>query len=102
VQLATTTEAKQALVLPPGNVTIRAFVCDVVNSCTNYFVARIFVPPVIFSLASSKAFSIDAEKAIQLGSVDRFLLSALSAATAITAQSSNRIRNRHLNQVLCF
>jgi hypothetical protein len=55
-----------------------------------------------FSLASSKAFSIDAEKAIQLGSVDRFLLSALSAATAITAQSSNRIRNRHLNQVLCF
>ncbi len=102
MQLATTTEAKQALILPPGNVTIRAFVCDVVNSCTNYFVAHIFVPPVIFSLASSKAFSIDAEKTIQLGSVDRFLLSALSAATAITAQSSNRIRNRHLNQVLCF
>jgi hypothetical protein len=102
VQLTTTTEAKQALILPPGNVTIQAFVCDVVNSCTNYFIGHLLVPPVIFSLASSKAFLTDAGKAIQLGNVDQFLLSAFSAATAITAQSRNRIRNRHLNQVLCF
>ncbi len=99
MQLATTTEAKQSLILPPGNVTIRVFICDVINSCTNHVVAHIFVAPIIISSASSKAFSLDAEKVIQSGNVDRFLLSALSAATAITAQSRNQIRNRRLNQV---
>jgi hypothetical protein len=102
VQLATTTEAKQNLILPPGNVTIRVFVCDVISSCTDYIVARIFVAPVVFTLSSSNAFSIDAGKAIQSGNVDRFLLSALSAATAITAQSSSQNRNRRLNQVMSY
>jgi hypothetical protein len=100
VQLSTTIEPKQALILPPGNVTIRVHVCDAINSCTNYVVARIFVPPVIFSLASAKAFSVDVGKTIQSGHVDKFLLSALSAATAITAQSGSQIRNRRLTQVI--
>jgi hypothetical protein len=100
VQLSTTIEPKQALILPPGNVTIRVDVCDVMNSCRNYVVARIFVPPVVFSLASSAAFSVEVDKTIKSGHVDKFLLSALSAATAITAQSSSQIRNRRLNQVL--
>jgi hypothetical protein len=104
VQLSTTIEPKQALILPPGNVTIRVDVCDVINSCRKYVVARIFVPPVVFSMASSAAFSVEVDKIIKSGHVDKFLLSALSAATAITAQSSSQIRNRRLTQVflLCL
>ncbi len=100
MQLSTTIEPKQALILPPGNVTIRVYVCDVISSCTNYVVARFFVPPVIFSVASANALSIDIGKTIQSGHVDKFLLSALSAATAITAQSGSHIRNRRLTQVM--
>jgi hypothetical protein len=99
VQLSSTIEPRQILILPPGNTTIRVFVCDVISSCTNYEVAQIFVQPVVFSLDSSIAFSVDVGKAIQLGQVDKFLLSILSAATAIRAQSSSHIRNRHLTQV---
>ena len=99
MQLASTTEPSQTLILPPGNVTMRAYVCDVINSCTNYLVARMFVPPIIFSSASSIAFSADVVKTIKSGNVDKFLLSALSAATAITAQSSSQLRNRRLTQV---
>ena len=99
MQLASTTEPSQSLILPPGNVTVRAYVCDVINSCTNYLVARIFVPPVVFSSASSMAYSADVVKTIQSGNVDKFLLSALSAATAITTQSSSQVRNRRLTQV---
>jgi len=80
-------------------VTVRAYVCDVINSCTNYLVARIFVPPVVFSSTSSMAYSADVVKTIQSGNVDKFLLSALSAATAITTQSSSQVRNRRLTQV---
>ncbi len=100
MQLSTTIEPKQALILPPGNVTIQVYVCDVLNSCTNFIAGRIFVPPVLFSLASSVAFSVEVGKTIQSGHVDKFLLSALSAATAITAQSRGLIRNRHLTQVI--
>ncbi len=100
MQLASTTEPSQSLILPPGNVTVRAYVCDVINSCTNYLVARIVVPPVVFSSASSMAYSADVVKTIQSGNVDKFLLSALSAATAITTQSSSQVRNRRLTQVL--
>ena len=69
------------------------------DSRKNYEVAQIFVQPVVFSLDSSIAFSVDVGKAIQSGQVDKFLLSILSAATAIAAQSSSNIRNRHLTQV---
>ena len=100
MQLSTSIEPKQALILPPGNVTIQVDVCDVLNSCTNLIAGRIFVPPVLFSLASSVAFSVEVGKTIQSGHVDKFLLSALSAATAITAQSRGLIRNRHLTQVI--
>jgi hypothetical protein len=87
------------LILPPGNVTIRVDVCDVISSCRKYVVARIVVPPLVFSLASSAAFSEEVDKTIKSGHVDKFLLSALSAATAVKAQSSSQIRNRRLNQV---
>ena len=99
MQLASTTEPSQTLILPPGNITMRAYVCDVINSCTNILVSRMLVPPVIFSSASSKAYSADVVKTIKSGNVDKFLLSALSAATAIMAQSSSQVRNRRLTQV---
>jgi len=98
VQLSTTIEPKQALILPPGNVTIRVDVCDVISSCRNSVVARIFIPPVVFSLDSSAAFSLQVDKTIKSGHVDKFLLSALSAATAIQAQSRSQTRNRRLTQ----
>jgi hypothetical protein len=99
VQLSSTIETKNMLILPPGSVTILVYVCDVISSCTKYEVARIIVRPVIFSLASSNDFSVNVGKFIQSGQVEKFLLSVFSAAKAITAQSSSQIRNRHLTQV---
>ena len=72
MQLSSTIEPKQILILPPGNITIRVYVCDVISSCTNYEVAQILVQPVVFSLDSSIAFSVDVGKAIQSGQVDKF------------------------------
>ncbi len=99
MQLSSTIETKNMLILPPGSVTILVYVCDVISSCTKYEVARIIVRPVIFSLASSNDFSVNVGKFIQSGQVEKFLLSVFSAAKAITAQSSSQIRNRHLTQV---
>ncbi len=99
VQLSSTIEPKIMLILPPGSVKILVYVCDVISSCTKHEVARITVRPVIFSLASSNDFSVNAGKFILAGQVEKFLLSVFSAAKAITAQSSSQIRNRHLTQV---
>ena len=85
--------------LPPGNVTIRVHVCDMIKSCTNYVVSQIYVPFVYFSSNSSIAFSVDIVRTIKSGHVDKFLMVALSAATTIAAQSKSLIRNRRLTQV---
>jgi hypothetical protein len=67
---------------------------------TNFIAGRIFVPPVLCYLASSVVFSVEVGKTIQSGHVNKFLLSALSAATAITAQHRGLIHNRHLTHVI--